>query len=214
MSDTVTRYELPRQRITLLGYVVRRMHKTRLLQPLPELLRQNHTAEALLQLLLYAGGASASFGPAYYQPYFNAVGETVAEADPATGAQIAATLVSDSPHYRITYMVNYPSVGQLEGAEEILGTTVGLRGLGMPAPTRLNFSAPEWEYTAQLTGTITSELALGLFSRTRIRAYGQMLARDSHGNGGTLKLDRSGLCAVTVTAADGRTLKQQTNLGE
>ncbi len=35
MSDTDTRYELPTTGITLLGYVVRRMHKTQLADTRP-----------------------------------------------------------------------------------------------------------------------------------------------------------------------------------
>jgi len=38
-----TRYELPPGGITLLGYVVRRMHKTALLLPASEMLKAGHT---------------------------------------------------------------------------------------------------------------------------------------------------------------------------
>ena len=62
----ITRYELPSSGNSLLGYIVRRMHKTSLLNPLPEMLNNEAYAEALAQLALYTIGAAASFGPAYY----------------------------------------------------------------------------------------------------------------------------------------------------
>ena len=72
----------------------------------------------------------------------------------------------------------------------ITGTTIGLRGLGMPAPSRFTFTSGD--YHAKLTGTITSELALSLLRRTRIRAYGFLNFEDNSGNSGKLELDRSG----------------------
>ena len=46
MSDNITRYELPPAGITLLGYVVRRMHKTQWLMPVPTLLAENKSSDA------------------------------------------------------------------------------------------------------------------------------------------------------------------------
>jgi len=51
MTDQ-TRYELPPEGITLLGYVVRRMHKTALLADIPTLLAENKTGEALARVEL------------------------------------------------------------------------------------------------------------------------------------------------------------------
>jgi len=75
MSDTDTRYELPATGSTLLGYVVRRMHKTQLLMPVPGLISQNKTSDALAKVAMYAVASSTSFGRAYYQPRFDAVGD-------------------------------------------------------------------------------------------------------------------------------------------
>ncbi|HUM27002.1 MAG TPA: hypothetical protein PKN81_12285, partial [Anaerolineales bacterium] len=69
------------------------------------------------------------------------------------------------------------------------GTTVGLRGLGMPAPSKFTFTSGG--YTAELSGVLTSELALSLIGRTRIRAYGFLNFKDNAGNTGKLNLDRS-----------------------
>lgn len=189
MSDSITRYELPPAGITLLGYVVRRMHKTYLLLPVPALLAENKSKEALAQVAKYAVTSSTSFGRAYYQPQFNSAGAEISEADPNTGAIVTAKLVSTSPHYFITYTAAMPNGDLFSGSEEITGTTVGLRGLGMPAPSKFNFRSGE--YTAELTGLLTSELALSLIGRTRIRAYGFLNFQDNQNNTGKLTLNRS-----------------------
>ena len=189
MPDNITRYELPPAGITLLGYVVRRMHKTQWLMSIPALLAENKSSEALAQVAMYAVTSSTSFGPAYYQPQFNSVGAQVSEADPITGAMVTAKLISTSPHYLISYTAAMPNGDVFSGSEEITGTTVGLRGLGMPAPSKFNFKSGE--YSANLTGILTSELALSLIGRTRIRAYGFLNFNDNANNSGKLSIDRN-----------------------
>ena len=189
MFDQIVRYELPPNGITLLGYVVRRMHKTQRLISVPALIAENKTAEALAHIAMYAVTSSTSFGRAYYQPQFNSKGDEVSEADPLTGAMVTAKLVSTSPHYLITYTAAMPNGDIFSGSEEITGTTVGLRGLGMPAPSKFNFKSVD--YTAELTGLITSELALSLIGRTRIRAYGFLNFNDNTNNIGKLTVDRN-----------------------
>ena len=189
MSDLTTRYELPASGITLLGYVVRRMHKTQWLTSISALLAENKSSEALAKVAMYAVTSSTSFGPAYYQPQFNSKGEEVSEADPQTGAMVTAKLISTSPHYLISYTAVMPNGDVFSGSEEITGTTVGLRGLGMPAPSKFNFKSGG--YSADLTGILTSELALSLIGRTRIRAYGFLNFNDSANNSGKLSIDRN-----------------------
>ncbi|MFN8410788.1 MAG: hypothetical protein U0Z26_00215 [Anaerolineales bacterium] len=189
MSDNIMRYELPPTRITLLGYVVRRMHKTQWLMSVPALLAENKSSDALAQVAMYAVTSSTSFGRAYYQPQFNSKGSEITEADPMTGAVVTAKLVSTSPHYFITYTATMPNGDLFSGSEEITGTTVGLRGLGMPAPSKFNFKSGD--YSVDLTGLLTSELALSLIGRTRIRAYGFLNFNDNAGNVGKLKVDRN-----------------------
>ena len=189
MSDITTRYELPTSGITLLGYVVRRMHKTQWLTSSPALLAENKSSEALAKVAMYAVTSSTSFGPAYYQPQFNSVGAQVSEADPITGAIVTAKLISTSPHYLISYTAAMPNGDVFSGSEEITGTTVGLRGLGMPAPSKFNFKSGG--YSADLTGILTSELALSLIGRTRIRAYGFLNFNDNANNSGKLSIDRN-----------------------
>jgi len=194
-----TRYELPSQGITLLGYVVRRMHKTGLLEQASRYLSAGQTALALEQVALYAAASSTSFGPAYYQPQFNRAGETISENDPETGATIVARLEATSPHYLISYTATLSNGDCFSGRESITGTTVGLRGLGMPAPSKFTFQSGA--YTAELNGLITSELALSLFRQTRIRAYGWLDFQDNAGNRGRLTFERSGALVLSLNGA-------------
>ena len=197
MNQTdVTRYELPPEGISLLGYVVRRMHKTAWLTSVRALLADGRSADALARVAMYAVAASTSFGPAYYQPRFNAVGERVSEPDPETGAAVWAELKSSSPTYKISYAANLPNGDIFSGDEDITGTTVGLRGLGMPAPSKFHFRSDAYE--ANLTGILTSELALSFIRGTRIRAYGFLNFNDNAGNSGKLTLDRANNIAMQV----------------
>jgi hypothetical protein len=197
MSSTdTTRYELPTEGTSLLGYIVRRMHKTAWLAPVPELLSQGQSAKTLEHVALYAALSATSYGRAHYQPSFDATGATVSEPDPATGALVTARLDSRSPHYHISYEVSMPNGDIFEGSEEITGTTVGLRGLGMPAPSRFTFTSGN--YSSDLIGVITSELALSLIGNTRIRAYGSLNFKDNTGNTGRLELKRDGSLIITV----------------
>ena len=193
--DTL-RYELPPEGTTLLGYIVRRMHKTEWLIKAAESLQQNKRTAALEAIAIYAVASATSFGSAYYQPSFNRVGEVVRECDPQTGALVAAKLLSDSPAYQITYSAEMKNGDLFQGSETILGTTIGWRGLGMPAPSKFSFKSEAYE--AEFQGTLTSELALALFSRTKIRAYGSLDFTDSHGNEGHLELDRHAYVTVRV----------------
>lgn len=196
MSDAITRYELPPAGITLLGYVVRRMHKTKWLTSIPALLAENKSSDALARVAMYAVTSSTSFGRAYYQPQFNSVGAEISETDPATGAVVTAKLVSTSPHYFITYSAAMPNGDIFSGSEEITGTTVGLRGLGMPAPSKFNFASGK--YIAELSGLLTSELALSFIGRTRIRAYGFLNFFDNANNKGKLSVDRNGHIQIEI----------------
>ena len=201
MSYNITRYELPPAGITLLGNVVRRMHKTQWLTLVPELISAGKADEALAQVAMYAVTSSTSFGRAYYQPQFNSVGAEVSEADPKTGAIVKARLESSSPTYRISYSAILPNGDIFSGNEEITGTTVGLRGLGMPAPSKFNFKSGN--YSVDLTGILTSELALSLIGRTRIRAYGFLNFNDNANNTGKLTIDRSNNIKLEI---NGKTL--------
>jgi hypothetical protein len=196
MLIETTRYELPPEGITLLGYIVRRMHKTEWLVKASALLAEGQTPQALEHAAIYAASSSTSYGRAHYQPQFNRTGEVISEADPITGAIITARLDSSSPQYNISYEAVMSNRDTFRGTETITGTTVGLRGLGMPAPSKFTFTSGN--YTAEFTGILTSELALSLFGNTRIRAYGFLNLKDSAGNTGRLDLTRSGDITIQI----------------
>lgn len=196
MTNDTVRYELPPGGTSLLGYIVRRMHKTAWLATVSALLSEGNRTKALGHIALYTAASSTSYGRAYYQPSFNATGEAVSEIDPATNATVTVRLDRSSPHYHISSEVVMQNGDTFLGEEEITGATVGLRGLGMPTPSRFTFTSGV--YSVELTGIITSELALSLTGRTRIRAYGSLNFRDNHGNTGRLRLDRDGDLAITV----------------
>lgn len=210
LQDTL-RYELPPRGQSLLGYIVRRMHKTEWLTPVTDLIAAQDSAQALARVAMYSVAASTSFGRAFYQPAFNAVGETVSEPDPATGAVVTAKLDSRDPHYRISYSATMCDGSLFSGSEEITGTTVGLRGLGMPAPSRFRFQSGMYE--AELTGIITSELVLSLFGNTRIRAYGFLNARDNQGNLGKISVQRDGTIKLEVNGQAVDLTEEATHIG-
>jgi hypothetical protein len=196
MLIETARYELPPEGITLLGYIVRRMHKTDWLAKVQSALAEGQAAKALEFAAVYAATSSTSFGRAYYQPQFNRAGEVISEADPVTGALVTARLDSTSPHYNISYEAVMPNGDTFKGSEIITGTTVGLRGLGMPAPSKFTFTSGA--YVAEFDGLITSELALSLFGNTRIRAYGFLNIKDNQGNVGRLELNRAGDITIKI----------------
>lgn len=196
MLIETTRYELPPEGITLLGYIVRRMHKTEWLAKAPSLIQEGQTAKAIEYVAIYAATSSTSFGRAHYQPQFNRTGEVVTEVDPTTGAMITAKLESSSPPYDISYQAVMPNGDTFKGYETITGTTIGLRGLGMPAPSKFTFASGN--YASEFNGIITSELALSFFGNTRIRAYGFLNIKDNKGNTGHLDLNRAGDISIKI----------------
>ena len=202
-SSTPADYELPDGGISLLGYIVRRMHKTAFLRDVPQLVQAGKTGDALARLGRYVMMAASSFGEARYQPSFNPAGARVREADPATGAVVEASLESTSPRIRIAVAVTPLEGGTFVGSETILGTTVGLHGLGMPAPSVYEYTLPAFGYHARLSGTITSELIPRLLRSTHVRGHGRLEMNDNAGNTGQVDLNRSGRLYLVVTRPDG-----------
>jgi len=195
-------YETPRGGITIGGYVARRLHKTALLAPVPELIK-NASARALAQVALYAAAGSTSFGAAMYQPGSDPVGVVIETVDPDTNARVTVTCERD---LRFSYRIEMNGVGVMSGTETITGTTVGLRGLGMPAPTTFVFIAECGDYQADLIGVMTSELAPRV-GHWRIRGYGALDLSDNAGNRGRLSLDRSGLALISIMTLDGNVIE-------
>ena len=207
MDNQVARYELPQGGISLLGYIVRRMHKTFWLNPIQSYLLQGESEKTLLHVAIYTAVSSTSYGEAFYQPNSNNKGDVISERDSVTDAIVTARLDSRSPHYKISYEVEMPNQDLFQGEETITGTKIGFRGLGMPAPSHFSFTSGE--YTAELNGVITSELALSLVRQTRIRAYGHIEFSDNYGNTGGLVLDRSGKIKINLNGEEMEYLMRQ-----
>lgn len=193
--------------VSLVRYLARRTAKTRLLLELRDLLpgdgRPQDADRALAVFGVFCAAAAASFGRGYRQPSFDASGTEIEERDHETGARIVASLDGRGPgsSLRLSVSADLEAVGRFEGREEILGTTVGLRGLGMPAPSRFAFATVEplapWSATA--VGTMTAELAPSLRG-TLVRGHGTLDLADDRGHRGTVTLSRDG----RIRALDGR----------
>lgn len=209
-GDRRMQYETPPQGITLTGYIVRRMHKTRLLIDMAGLVESDPRA-ALAAFGAYAAAAGTSYGPALYQPRFDSPGSVITEDDPDTGARVTVRQHERSPHYTFSYDVHLPDGSQISGEEKVLGTTVGLRGLGMPAPSTFQYQSADGSYRAFVSGTIYSELAPGL-GRWRVRGYADLQLEDNQGNRGTLELDREGRLQIEILPEAGEPFVQTRRL--
>lgn len=190
---------------SLVRYLARRTAKTRLLLELAEWLpgdgRPIRPDRALAVFGVFCAAASASFGRGYRQPSFDPTGTELVEADPETSARITARLDGRGPGSRIRLSVRaeLDGIGWFEGREEIVGTTVGLHGLGMPAPSVFEFRtvAPLAAWSATAIGTMTAELTPRL-SGTRVRGHGSLELRDDQGTRGAVELSRDGLVVARV----------------
>jgi hypothetical protein len=190
-------------------YLARRTAKTRLLAELPDLLPAVggpvRPGRALALFGVFCAAAAASFGRGYRQPTFDATGTELTETDPETGASITARLDGRGPGSRIRLSVRavLPGLWAFEGREEIVGTTVGIHGLGMPAPSRfaLETAAALVPWSATAIGTITAELA-PRFSGTLVRGHGVLELADDRGTRGTVELSRSGVAVARVAGPE------------
>lgn len=197
--------------VSLVRYLARRTAKTRLLVGLPGLLAADariRSAEALATFGVFCAAVAASYGHGYRQPTFDATGTELDEVDPETGARIVARLEGRGPGslLRLAVHVELPGIAEFEGREEITGTTVGIHGLGMPAPSRfaLRTVEPLVPWSATAVGTITAELAPRLRG-TLVRGHGMLELVDDRGGLGTVRLGRDG---TIVSRVDGVTIER------
>ena len=193
---------------TFLQYLARRAAKTRALLPLAPLLRERRAGGpeypgALACFAYYVAAASTTYGVGYRQPDFT--DERMSEeSDRETDATITAINTGASREIAARLHATLPKIGRYESSERVLGTTVGLRGLGMPAPSTFAFEVDPsgrraglaaWRGTAR--GTITTELAPSL-SGSRIRAYGSLDLHGSDESRGRAEIGRDGRVAIEV----------------
>jgi hypothetical protein len=198
---------------SFLQYLARRAAKSSILLPLRELLAVRRGggpeyAAALACFAYYAVAASTTYGKGYRQPAFT-VERRIEERDRQTGAVITVRNMGEERTIAAEVDLALPGIGQFRGSERILGTTVGLRGLGMAAPSTFTFAIDESGHRAGLAawwgegrGTITTELAPSLRGTT-IRAYGELSLTGSDGSRGRTILNREGHLEVEVTGPTG-----------
>ena len=124
---------------TFLQYLARRAAKTRALLPLAQLLRERRAGGpeypgALACFAYYVAAASTTYGVGYRQPDFT--DERMSEeSDRETDATITAINTGASREIAARLHVTLPKIGRYESSERVLGTTVGLRGLGCRSTT-------------------------------------------------------------------------------
>lgn len=193
---------------TFLQYLARRAAKCRILTPLSTLLDEDRAggpefAGALACFAYYTAAASTTFGTGYRQPEFTNE-QSVEERDPESGALISVTNAGAGREIAAKIRAALPKVGVYESSERVLGTTVGFRGLGMPAPSTFSFDVDAsgrraglaaWRGTAR--GTVTTELAPSLRG-SRIRAYGSLDLHGSDGSRGRAEISRDGQVRVEI----------------
>jgi hypothetical protein len=201
---------------SFLTYLARRAAKTQILVPLATLLARGRpggpeTAAALACLAYYAAAASTTYGTGYRQPSF--VDEEEAhERDRETGVDITAINLGKGREIAAEIRALIPRVGMYTSRERVLGTTIGLRGLGMPAPSTFTFAVSSEgrraglvEWSASARGTIVTELA-PLLNRSRIRAYGGLDLSGSDGSRGSATLTRDGACEIRIIDVNGNAI--------
>ncbi len=197
---------------TFLQYLARRAAKTVILEPLQQLLAVQRPggpipAAALVCFAYYAVAASTSYGRGYRQPSFSSE-RSATETDRETSTVITATSVGARGNLAAEITAEVEGIGRFVGNERILGTTVGLRGLGMAAPSQFSFETAQGRGTTLLAwrgearGTVTTELAPS-FRGTTVRAYGSLALSDDAGSTGKATLNRDGEISITVTDRNG-----------
>ena len=197
---------------TFLQYLARRAAKTVILEPLQQLLAVKRPggpipAAALVCFAYYAVAASTSYGRGYQQPTFSSQ-RSATEEDRETSAVITATSIGARGDLAAEITAEVAGIGRFVGKERILGTTVGLRGLGMAAPSQFSFETAQGRgatllaWRGEARGTVTTELAPS-FRGTTVRAYGSLALSDDAGSTGTATLNREGEVSITVTDRSG-----------
>jgi hypothetical protein len=212
VEGSFTQYELPPEGISLLGYVVRRLHKTELLASVPDLLHQENIMPALFAVAHYTAASSVTFGKLYYEPRRDRPGSIRTENDPHTGAAVTAVLESSSPDICLAYDVSLPSGACFHGRETNSDASVSLRGWVHTVICQFQFHHPATNYTATINGNILREIVPHLAGPWHIRAHGSLELSDSYGHAGRLILQRNATVNVLLTSPTGQICQQTVTL--
>ncbi len=206
-ESSVTRYELPPEGITNLGYIVRRMHKTSTLGKMSETLQGGEFVHALYTIALYAAAAASSFGKLYYEPGADEEGGTITENDPETGAVVSATLIKreDDLNY-YSHMVQMPDGDRFSGNESSRPSKMSMRGWVFPASVSYQFMSADEAYYAECEGELTREVVPRVIGPWHSRAHGTLTISDNQGNSGHITLNEKAQATVTITCPCSRTV--------
>ena len=205
-------YELPPEGISLLGYVVRRMHKTQLLEDVSTMLAAKQTTQALYSVAHYTAAASVTFGKLYYEPRPDRLGSTHKENDPRTGASVSAMLESIAPNMGLSCAVSLPGGAYFHGREISRDASASLRGWVNPTTCAFHFHHETPAYTAKIKGNITREIVPHVAGPWHMRAHGTLELQDSAGNVGRLILRRDATATVILTSVAGELSQQNLTL--
>ena len=208
VEGNFTQYELPPEGISLLGYVVRRMHKTELLGDVPRLLKEGQMMLALFGVAHYTAASSVTFGKLHYEPRRDRPGTVRTENDPHTGAKVTAVLESILPDTCLSYDVALPSGALYHGRETNTDASISLRGWVHTVTCQFQFEYPDPAYTATISGNIVREIVPHLAGPWHIRAHGALELQDNQGHVGRLILRRDATVNVIVNSADGEICQQ------
>jgi hypothetical protein len=215
VEGAFTQYELPPEGISLLGYVVRRWHKTELLGQLPQLLAQGGETKqrlALLQVAHYAAASLVTFGSLFYEPVLDAVGSRRMEADPQTGAEVTAVLESIHPAQVCYTEVALPWGGWVHGRETTQHNQVNLHGWIHSVTCDLDFYHPTPHFTSHIRGNLIREIVPRLAGPWHMRAHGTLELQDNAGHVGRLILRRDATATVLITNESGELWQQNLSL--
>ncbi len=206
VESPFTRYELPRDGISMLGYMIRRLHKTAMLAGVERQLAAGEFAPALCQIATYAAATAGSYGSLYYEPRPDEVGAAITEMDPETGALVTATLLGRQPVDHYSGGVRLPDGSRCSGSEKGAESKINLRGWMLPADSHFTFLAADESYRAELAGVIVREIVPRLVGPWHMRTCATLELSDSAGNHGRLELQRNAQLSVTISGPTGRTL--------
>ncbi|MCB0034864.1 MAG: hypothetical protein KDE51_12615 [Anaerolineales bacterium] len=213
IEGSFIRYELPPEGISFLGYVVRRMHKTKLLTPVQDLTAQQRYPQALAQIAHYAAASSTSFGQLYYEPVRDQVGTSVMERDPETNAVVMATYENSTPESRFSFVAKIPTGDIFSGCETKATSKISLRGWTTPTQQTITYTTADESYCATLSGNIQHEIIPRLVGSWIIRAHGELAIEDNQGLSGKIIFRRDATATITLyTAAQEVTLTRDITL--
>lgn len=198
VESRFSQYEFPPEGISQLGYTVRRMHKTSMLNDVELALSQRAHQSSLKQLTTYALASASSYGNVSYEPQVDQLGASITEQDPDTGAIVTATLMSLDPYEYYSFAVKMDSGSFFSGTESRDESNYSFRGFTMPASVSYEFVSADETYHARLTGTMYREVVPRIVGPWHIRTTGELIMQDNFGHRGVARLERDSKTMIKI----------------